>query len=189
MVLDVACGLFEVEGFEVEADGDALVEGLVGSEAELVGQVGLTEEDEGDEGSGVHLVVEQEAELVKEFGGQEVGFVDDEEDVAALAGQVVEGGAELWEEAHKAEGGLDLEGEEDFAVEGGDAEVGIGEIDDGVEVAVEGLGKGADGGGLAGADIAGEEGGETFLEGKGEAALDLAVAAGGKEVLGRRWTW
>jgi hypothetical protein len=57
--------------------------------------------------------------------------------------------------------------------------VGVGEIDDGEEVAIEGVGKGAGGRGLAGADIAGEEGGEAFLESKGEAALSLAVAAGG----------
>ena len=31
-------------------------------------------------------IVEQEAQLVKEFGGQEVCFVDDEQDVAAFAG-------------------------------------------------------------------------------------------------------
>jgi hypothetical protein len=61
VMLDVARGLLQVEGFEVEADGNALVESLVGSEAELVGQVGLAEQDEGDEGGGVHLAVEQEA--------------------------------------------------------------------------------------------------------------------------------
>jgi hypothetical protein len=33
----------------VVADGDALVEGLVGSEGELVGEFGLAEEDEGEE--------------------------------------------------------------------------------------------------------------------------------------------
>jgi hypothetical protein len=43
------------------------VEGFVRSEAELVSQVGLAEEDEGDQRSGIHLVVEQEAQLVKEF--------------------------------------------------------------------------------------------------------------------------
>jgi hypothetical protein len=43
MVLDVASGLFEVKGFEVEADGNALVESLVRCKAELVGQVGLAE--------------------------------------------------------------------------------------------------------------------------------------------------
>jgi len=36
VVLDVPGGLFEVEGSELVADGDALVEGFVGSEAELV---------------------------------------------------------------------------------------------------------------------------------------------------------
>jgi len=39
MVFDVACGFFQVKGFEVEADGDALVESFVGSKAELVGNV------------------------------------------------------------------------------------------------------------------------------------------------------
>jgi len=69
MVLDVTGGFLEVEGAEMVADGDALVESLVGSEAQLVGQVGLTEEDEREQGGGIHLVVEQEAELVEELGG------------------------------------------------------------------------------------------------------------------------
>ena len=42
MVLDVASGLLEVKGFEVETDGNALVEGLVRCKAELVRQVRLT---------------------------------------------------------------------------------------------------------------------------------------------------
>jgi len=112
-----------------------------------------------------------------------VGFVDDEQDVAALAGQVVEGGAELREETHKAESRFHLESQEDFAVEGGDAQVGIGEIDDGIEIVVEGLGKGADGGRFTGADVAGEEGGQALLEGKGQAALGLAMATGSVKVL------
>ena len=36
VVLDVPGGLFEVKESEVVADGDALVEGFAGSEAELV---------------------------------------------------------------------------------------------------------------------------------------------------------
>ena len=55
----------------------------------------------------------------------------------------------------------------------------IGEIDNGKEVAVEGVSESAQGGGLASADVAGDEGRETLLEGKGEAALDLLMAAGG----------
>jgi hypothetical protein len=184
VVFGITCGFLQVKGFEVEADGDALVEGFVGSETELVGQVRLTEQDEGDQGSGVHLVVEQEAQLVKELRRQEVRLIDDEEDVAALAGQVVEGGAELWKETHKAESRLNLESEKDLTVECGDAKVRIGEIDHGIEVAVKGLSESAHGGRFAGADVAGDECGETVLEGEGQAALDFTVTARGIEVLG-----
>jgi hypothetical protein len=86
MMLDVPSGLLQIEGRELVTDGDALVESLVGGEAELVGQVRLTEQDEGDEGSGVHLLVKEKAKLIEELSGEQVGFIDDEEDVAALAG-------------------------------------------------------------------------------------------------------
>jgi len=102
--------------------------------------------------------------------------------VAAFAGQVVEGGAELGQELEEVESGLGLQGEEDLAVEAGDGQVGIGEVDDGIDVVVEGVGKGPQGGGFAGADVAGDEGGEVFLQSEGQAALGFAVAAGGVEV-------
>ena len=51
VVFDVGGSFLEVEGFEVVADGDTLMEGFVGSEAELVSQVGLTEQDESQERS------------------------------------------------------------------------------------------------------------------------------------------
>ena len=62
----------------------------------------LAEEDEGDRGSGVYLFVEQEAQLVKGLRWQEVRFIDNEKDVAALASQVVKSGMELGQETHKA---------------------------------------------------------------------------------------
>jgi hypothetical protein len=182
VMLDVSGGLFEVEGAQVVADGDALAEGFEGGETELVGEVGLAEEDEGEERSGIHGVVEEETELVEELWGEQVGFVDDEEDEAALAGEVGEGGAELREKTRETEGWLDLESQEDLAIEGDDGEVGVGEVDDGVDVGVEGVGEGADGGGLAGADIAGNESREVLLEGEGEAALDFLVTARGEQV-------
>jgi hypothetical protein len=95
----------------------------------------------------------------------------------------VEGGAELGEKAHKAKGRFDLESKEDLAVEGGDAKMGVGEIDDGIEIVVESLCKGTDGGGFSCSNIAGEEGREALLEGKGQTPLDLAVAPGSVEVL------
>jgi hypothetical protein len=111
-----------------------------------------------------------------------VSFVDDQQDVAAFASQVVEGVAELREEADEVEGGFDLEGEKDVVVESGDAQVGIGEIDDGIDVGVEGVSEGADGRGFAGADVAGDEGGEALLKGESQAALDFAVAVRGIKV-------
>jgi len=44
----------------------------VRGEAELVGQVGLAEQDEGDEGRGIHIFIEQEAELVEELRGYDM---------------------------------------------------------------------------------------------------------------------
>jgi hypothetical protein len=90
----------------------------------------------------------------------------------------------LGQETGEAESGFDLEGEEDFAVESRDAEMGVREIDQGIEVAVERLGKSTNGGRLASADIASNEGGEMVLEGEGQATLDLAVAVRGIKILG-----
>ena len=66
--------------------------------------------------------------------------------------------------------------------EGGDLELGVGQVSDRKKVTVQGVEEGGEGGGLAGADIAGDERREAFLEGKSEAALDFLMAVGGKEV-------
>jgi hypothetical protein len=112
-----------------------------------------------------------------------MGFVDDEEDVAALASQVVERRTELGEETHEAKGRFYLESEEDFPVEGSDAKVRVGEIDDGIKVVVEGLCEGTEGGRFPSPDVAGDQGRQALLEGKGQAALDLAVPARSVEVV------
>jgi hypothetical protein len=69
LMFDVSGGFGQVEGREGVADGDALVEGLIGSKAEFGGEIGLANEDEGEERVGIEVVVEEEAELVKEVGG------------------------------------------------------------------------------------------------------------------------
>jgi hypothetical protein len=83
----------------------------------------------------------------------------------------------------KVVGGLGLQGEEDLAIEGGDGQVGVGEIDEGKEIAVEGVSKGAQSGGLAGTDVTGDESGKALLQGKGEATLDFSVVPRGEQVL------
>lgn len=65
VVLDVPGSLLQVKGRKLVADGDALTERFVGREVELVGQLRLTEENKGDERSGIHLLIEQEAKLMR----------------------------------------------------------------------------------------------------------------------------
>ena len=182
-MFDVPGSLFEVERAEVIADSDALVKRFVGSKAEFVGQVRLAEENEGEGRKRIHLVVEQETELVKEQRGEEVGLVNDEEDGAAFASHVGEGGAELGQEMEEVVGGFGLQSKEDLAIEGGDGEVRVGKIDEGKEIAVERVSKGAQSSGLTGTDVAGDESRETFLQGKGEATLDFTVVTRGEKVL------
>jgi hypothetical protein len=182
-MVDVADGLFEFERAEVVADGNALIEGLEGSKAELVRKVRMPEENEGQGRSRVHLVVEQETELVKEVMRKKMCFVDDEKDETAPAGQIRECGAELREEACKAKGRLGLKGKEDLAIESGGREMRVGEIDDGVEVVVEGVGKGAKSGGFSSADVACDEGRETGLESKGKTGLNLLMTTRREQIL------
>jgi hypothetical protein len=78
-----------------------------------------------------------------------VGLVDDEKGEAALASEIGEGSTELREETGKAEGRVSLEGKQDLVVEGDDGEMGVREVDDGVEIAVEGMGEGAESSRLA----------------------------------------
>jgi hypothetical protein len=184
MMFDVASGLFEVEGMDVEPDGDALVERLEGRETQLVGQIGLAEQDERDEGSGIHVVVEQKAQLFEDVGWEQMSLVDDEQNAASFAGQIGKRSVKLGQQLRKVKQRFGLEGEQNLGVQGNDGEPGVGKIDDGVNVGIEGMGKGAQGGRFSGTDLAGDESGKPLLEGESETGLDLTVAARGKEVAG-----
>jgi hypothetical protein len=89
----------------------------------------------------------------------------------------------LREETEESESGFGLELKENLAVESDDGEKRIRDIDDGVDVAVKGMDEGAQGSGLAGTDVAGDQGGETTLKSKGQASLDFAMAARRKKVI------
>jgi len=112
-----------------------------------------------------------------------MGFVDDQEHKTSLAGEIGEGGTELRQELRKGVGRLGLESEKDLSVERSDGETGIGEIDDVIDIVVEGVGKGAESGGLASTNVTSDEGGEALLESEREAALDFAVTARRVKVL------
>jgi hypothetical protein len=184
MVFDVASSFFEIEGREVETNGDALVEGLEGGETKLVGKIRLAEQNEGDEGSGIHIIIEQKTELLEDVGREQMSFVDDEQNAASFAGEIGERGVKLRQQLRKVKQRFGLKSEQNLGVQGNDGEARVGKIDDGVDVGIEGAGKGTEGGRFAGADFAGDESGETLLESESETSLDLAVAARGKEVAG-----
>ncbi len=84
--------------------------------------------------------------MVEEFGGEEMSLIDDEEGKAIFAGQIMQGIAQLREQASEGVGRFLLQGEQDLRVKGGDIEARIGEIDGGMEIAVEGMDESAKGG-------------------------------------------
>jgi hypothetical protein len=159
MVLDVTNGAFQVERGEVKRDANALTEGIEGGKAEFESQVRLAEEDENKAGGGVHLGVKQKTKLLEEVRGELVGLINDEEGTPALAVGIVEGITELGQ--HLAEGvsGLNLKAKQDLTIEDGGVEMGIGQVNDGKELAVEGMSESTQSGRLANADIAGDQGG------------------------------
>ena len=88
---------------------------------------------------------------------EQVGFVEDEDDGAAafvfLGGEQVDG---LRDQRGLVEAGDAAEGGDDAGVEAAAADGGVAEVDDGVPAGVEAGEGGADGDGLAGADLAGD---------------------------------
>jgi hypothetical protein len=67
MMLDVSSRLLQVERGKLVADSDTLVEGFVGGETELVGEVGLAKQHQSDRGDRVHPLIEEKAELIKKL--------------------------------------------------------------------------------------------------------------------------
>jgi hypothetical protein len=159
MVLDVANGALEVERREVKRDSNALAKGIERSKAEFESQVRLTEEDEHEPGGRVHLGVEQKTELLEEVRGELVGLINDEQGTTALTEGIVEGSTELGQ--HLAEGvsGFNLKTKQDLTIEDSGIEVGVGKIDDGKELVVEGMSESTQSGRLADADIASDQSG------------------------------
>src|SRR5215469_3511293 len=157
-VLDVLAGLVGGERSQMIGGDDALAElgEVVGGED--VAELGLAQEAELDGGDVVDLEVGEHAELFQGAHGEVLDLVDDDEDAAAAA-LIVEGEAlQVAEQGGLVDAaGVDAEGGGDHAQRvvgldlGGD-ELG-GEELGGIELGEEM----ADEGGLAGADLAGDD--------------------------------
>jgi len=157
MVLDVSDGGCEVERRQVKRNANALTKGVEGSKAEFKSQVRLAEENKNETRGGVHLGVEQEAKLVEEVRRELVGFINDEQGAATLTVSVVEGIMELGEHSAEIKSGFNLKAKQDLAIKGSGLEMRIGEINDGKEMAVEGVGEGPQCSGFTNTDIASDQ--------------------------------
>ena len=91
VMFDVGGRLSQVEGWDVIADLDALVEGFEALEMEGVAQFGLADKNEGEGRSGVHVGVEPEAQFVQQAVAEQVSFVDDDQGATAALGEVGQG--------------------------------------------------------------------------------------------------
>lgn len=145
-------------------------------------QVGLAEQDEGEGGGGIHISVEPEAQFVQETFAEKMSFIDDDDRLTAALGEVGEGGVEALAETAGMKVDTDAESGEQVGKEGLDGEVGVGEVSGEIEVGVQGMNKGAHGGGLAGANSTGDESREAILQGESQAGLEFLVRGGGKEI-------
>jgi hypothetical protein len=97
--------------------------------------------------------------LVEEIRRELVSLINNENGTLALPEGVVEGITELGQ--HLAEGvsGLNLKAKQDLTIEDGGVEMRIGEVNDGKELAVEGVCESPQGSRFADADIASDQGG------------------------------
>src|SRR6202034_1695421 len=160
VVADVAAGFLGRHAVHVVADGDPLVEGGQDAELDHAAQGGLAEQDGGERGLAVHVVVGEHADRFELGVVEQVGLVDEQDGGAAafggLAGEHVVG----------------LGGQRGGAVGGASAEAG-----DGVVVDAAGAGGGGGGGddGLAGADLAGDDAEGLLGDGPGDAGGGLGV--------------
>src|SRR6266487_3707536 len=78
VVLDVGHGLSQVHAVEVEPQPDALVEGGQGADLQPAPEGGLAQQQAGEWGVGVHVVVGEHTDLLELLAGQQVGLIDDE---------------------------------------------------------------------------------------------------------------
>ena len=148
-------------------------------------QIGVADQDQRSQRFAVHLVAEEQAQFLQHGLGQQVGLVNDHQWRAALAeAQIGEGGANAGDHAGLGEGRLVAEGEQEFAVEAAAAGGGIGKVDDEVAIGVQTGGEGAHGGGLAGANLAGDQAAATFADQVGQAGRQFFLAGGGEQLVG-----
>ena len=137
---------------DVEAGGDALVEGGEDPQAELAGEGRLAQEDAGEGALGVHVQVGEQAEFLQ------LGLVDHDDHPAVALGLLgFQQELGLGHHLSLEEAGAGAQGGDHGDVQTPGSEGWVGDVDDLVAERVEQGTRGADGHGLAAADLPGED--------------------------------
>lgn len=159
-----------LEGLHVAPSDDARREGLGGVEEQLVDEVDLAREDDGDEGARVEVGLGDGVELVEDVEPEEMGFVDEEDGSLLLARDVHEEGSDEGDHLGDGVGGRRIpEGYADLPEKLHEGARSGDEGDDAILGRVKLVCGGAERGALAGADLAGDDGGKAVLDGIVEA--------------------
>lgn len=115
---------------------------------------------------------------------QQLGFVADEQGVLLLAAvETHQGLGDLAHQVAAVMGGFQIQfhGQEAEQIQGGAA--GPVQVKDLIEIGIKGGGEGAGGGGLAGADFAGEQTGAVVIDQELQPGLDLVPGLEGNNCL------
>ncbi len=118
-------------------------------------------------------------------GGQQVGFVDDENDgLVALVGFGSEQVLGLADQRGTVEARGGAQGDHDVVVDAAGPDHRVGEVDDGVPGGVQAGHGGTCGHGLAGADLAADHADVAVVDQPGDAGDGFLVGAGGEQLAG-----
>ena len=119
---DVVGGVVGEEAAEGEAVMDAGVEGTISSELEPVFEIGQPDEDEGEQGLLIPLVIEENVQVIERVLMEEMGLVEEEDGADALFGEILDVGADGEERTAAVEAsrgrGRDRAGDRSLGVRG-----------------------------------------------------------------------
>ena len=125
---------------------------------------------------GIHVEVEQQRELLEGGVAQQLGFVADENGVLLFAlVEIHDGGRDLTHQVAAVVRRFEVQFQGQLAKEIQSGPGSPVQIQDLVEAGIEPRGEGAGGGGLAGADFAGEQTGAVVIGQKLESCFGLRV--------------
>src|SRR6266568_2439170 len=109
-------GVLWSERLDLEAVMEPRVERAIAAQGEPVAQFGETDEHNREQCAAVPLIIQQDMQMVEGVLMQEVGFVDEEHRVDALAGELLDVGRHRIEEVAGSGRGCETEGETELTV-------------------------------------------------------------------------